>query len=107
VQAQVEVGLALAADRRGQVEDDVGAAEQGRPALRGLQQADQVSGHHAHARVGGEIGRGRHPVRERQPPERLNRPARHGQAARREQFTGQPRAEEAGAAGDNDVRHAG
>ncbi len=92
-QAELEVSLALARHRRGEVEDAVELLRD-----QGLALVEQRAGAHLHARVGGQVGGGRELVGQHH---RLDLAA--VERAAREQGARQARADEAGAAGDEQV----
>jgi hypothetical protein len=72
---EVEVGLALGADRRGQMEDHVGGHGGVEAVAARAEQVEQVAFDPAHTRVGGQIGRQRGPVDQGQLGDRLGFPA--------------------------------
>ena len=98
--AQVEVGLALRAHRRGEMEDEVGA---GGRQFAARKESKQVPLHAAHARIGGQVGRCGTEVGQHDLLDATRRCAAQGQGARGQQRTGESGAEEAGATGDQDV----
>ena len=102
---QVEVGLALPADRGGQVKDHVGAGQRLPPGLPGGHQPGQIALGHRDPRVGRQVRRRRGLVEERHPGQRPGPGARHIDRAARQQVPGQPGAQEPGPAGNHHVRH--
>jgi hypothetical protein len=100
--AEVKIGLALAADRRGQVEDDVGAGQQVRP---GGQQFAEVAADGGYPLVGGQVLRHRRLVGQGQPGERARAFPGRVQRPRDQQFPGQARPEETCSPSDHHVHH--
>ncbi len=98
--AKVEVGLALAADGRREVEHGLHLAQRQR--ARGELLA-QVAQQRLHARIKRQVGGRRHAVYQHQALDGLRGRAGQRQAALRQQGARQARAEEAASAGDEDV----
>ena len=103
--AQVEVRLALAADRRGQVEDHLGARERARPGAPRIEQLAELAADRRHPLVGRQVRRDRGLVDQRHPGQRAGAAARHVERARGQQLPGQPRAQEPGSPGNHHVHH--
>ncbi|MCY1374834.1 hypothetical protein D9M69_621990 [compost metagenome] len=99
-QAQVQVALAVAAHRRGQVHHGVDAAQSQRAAL---QQVEQVAGEGVHARIGRQVGGRRHEVGEPELVNGLRRAAGQCHRPLSQQRACKTRTEEATAARDEDA----
>jgi len=100
--AEVEVGLAFAAHRGGQVEDGIGLAP-GRGVGIGGELRVQVAGDGADASIGCEVGRRGSAVDQRDAFDGASRCAGQREAALLQQRAGEACAQKAGAAGDDDV----
>jgi len=65
--AEVEVGFAFRADRRGKMKDHVGPGEHVTPGAGGIQQVAEVATDRSHSSIRGEIRSNRRTVNERHP----------------------------------------
>ena len=103
--AEVEVGLALPAHRRGQVEDHVGRHRGIQSLTAWAEQFEQVTFDPGDQRVGGQVRRQRRPVGQHQLADGLGGVAVHRDRSGAQQLTGQAGAEEPRAPSNQYVHH--